>query len=79
MVRRAHRQHAAAHGSGVDRRAVVAGLDGRDDRDAGLDDRGALTVPSPPPAVRFVSTDNTYFTPSLYHVCNSLGASFSSI
>ena len=48
MVRRAHRQHAAAHGSGVDRRAVVAGLDGRDDRDAGLDDRDALTVPSPP-------------------------------
>ena len=48
VVRRAHRRHAKAHGSGVDRRAVVAGVDSRDYRDAGLDDRGALTVPSPP-------------------------------
>ena len=82
VVRRAHRRHAAAHGSRVDRRAVVAGLDGRDDRDAGLDDRGALTVPSPPrPFVSLALIIHTLTLPrrGLSRVCRSLVASFSSI
>ena len=37
----ADRRHAKTHGPGVDRRAVVAGLDGRDDRDR----RDELTSP----------------------------------